>query len=174
MEMMVPILMVIILSLLLLEVFLSGRWNPTYFRKGIPIFFKRYEPVLAPTDSFPSGTLSEAFKGWLLPPLVFKRIGPDEYAFREGLFQFVLLTYLPLMHGILQVDRGTGIVTVVGHANWVALLFFLAFVAFGWSAQFFALFPLFSIIVALYGLQAYRFHKVGKIVSEGNGEDGSG
>ena len=174
MEMMVPILMVIVFSLLLLEVLLSGRWNPTYFRKGIPIFFKRYEPVLAPTDSFQSETLTEAFKGWLLPPLVFKKIGPDEYAFREGLFQLVLLTYLPLMHGILQVDRGTGIVTVVGHVNWVALIFFLAFVAFGWSAQFFALFPLFSIIVALYVLQAYRFHKVGRIVSEGNSDNGSG
>jgi hypothetical protein len=36
------------------------------------------------------------------------------------------------------------------------------------------LFPLFSIFIALYVLQAYRFHKVGRIVSEGNSDNGSG
>lgn len=165
---MIPILMVITFSLLLLEVLLSSRWNPTYFRKGIPIFFKRYELALALTEPFPSEKLTKEFKGWFFPPLMFKEIGPDEYAFREGLFQFVLLTYTPLMHGILQVDRGEGVVKVVGHVNWIALMFILGFVGFGYSAELFALLPLFSVIAVLYVIQAFRFHKVGRIVSEGS------
>lgn len=165
-EAIAPITMAFIFGLVLLEVFLSGRWNPTYFRKGIRIFAKTYQRTGAFSDSFESETLTNCFKGWFLPPFIFKEIGPDEYAFREGLFQFVLLTYTPIMHGILQIDRTSGMVTVVGHLNWVTLTFVLVCAALGCTAQLFICLPLFAVIAVLYTIQAYRFHRVGKVVTE--------
>jgi hypothetical protein len=93
------VIIAIFIIIVIIGMFLSGRWHPPYFRKGIRIYSKTYicgSMAQVPVEEV---ALCEAFKRKVFPSLVFKEIGPGEFAFREKIFQFSLLSYSQIIHG---------------------------------------------------------------------------
>lgn len=159
-EIYLPILILIVLF----EFILSGTWQPFYFRLGLPIFQRSMKSVSPPSLS--PEALTERFQGGgLVAPLLFKRISPHEVAFREG-FSFALLSYTPLMHGMIE--HRDGKLRVIGRSLLSPLLFCLVLIFMdlpsgnGWAKSG----PLpFAILIffLLYVIQALRFNKVFKV-----------
>jgi hypothetical protein len=159
---------VFIFSLVLIaiiEAVISGRWNPTYFRVGIPVYSKTLLFEDASPESLEAEALNDAFRRSLTPSLVFKKIGVGEFAFREKLFQFVLLTYTPIMHGRLQISPTSREVRVIGLLNWWILAFVLAFFVFFPHDLDFLPF-LFVVLAVIYLFQKSKYDKVGRFASQ--------
>jgi hypothetical protein len=80
-----------------LEIIVSWRWTPSYFRFGIPIFIRRIERAggVAGVSIEPLEKSSRTATG---PPFRFRRLGPDLIAFRERGFN----GYVPLMRGAIS------------------------------------------------------------------------
>ena len=158
----------------LVEVILSGTWNKTYFTTGIQIFVIKI-PVELRHSNIPSSQKLEArfYSSWS-SSLVFNEIESHTYGFREKLFEFRLVRYSPIMHGILVFDRETNEVVVKGYVNWFILAFSLIWLggvllssipSFPIIALGFILFFVF-LMGLLYWIQHNRFSKVAMFAAE--------
>ena len=92
--------------ILLVELILSSTWSSLYFSKGLVLF--RNE-VKTPTTTNPDdlvNTLNESFKKTLFSPSIkFKRISDNLIGFKEPIFEFSLISYTPVMHGAITLDK---------------------------------------------------------------------
>ncbi len=158
----------------LAETILSAIWNRTYFMTGIPIFVMRI-PVELRHSNIPSAQQLETrfYSAWA-SSLVFKEIDLHTYGFREKFFEFRLVGYSPIMHGVLVFDHSSNEVIVKGFANWFILSFSLIWLG-GVLASSFSSFPiialgfiLFFVLLMglLYGIQYSRFSKVATFAAE--------
>lgn len=97
--------------------------------RGIPLFVRKLpyssdEPLVLDT-----AWLSEEFASKLLPSIGFHALGSREIAFRELLYpRFV--SYTPLMHGLIRLDKADRSVHVIGHANVFPLAFAACLIVF--------------------------------------------
>ena len=101
------------------ESLMSGCWVAFYFRHGIAVFKREF--CAESNLEIDVEKLENAFRRSRTLPLVFKRIGENECAFRERLFMLKMFSYTPIMHGHLLV-RGNA-VTVTGRLNWCSAVF---------------------------------------------------
>jgi hypothetical protein len=157
----------------IVQAVISGRWNPIYFRVGIPVYSKTLLFEKAAPESLGEDALNDAFRRSLTPSLVFKEIGVGEFAFREKLFQFVLLTYTPIMHGRLQISSISREVRVIGLLNWWILAFVSTFFIFFGNDLSFLPFML-LVLGAIYLFQKVKYDKVCKFVLAWNSRECSG
>jgi len=150
---------------IVLELVLTGSWAAVYFQVGIPIFRKRFSYTGEPVEELQADELSAEYERTFAPSVLFRRLGPGEIAFREKILQLRLLSYTPVMHGIIRDDRFERTVSVTGYANW----FPLSFVVFWYAALFdFGLEPSMLIFVIapflvlglIYGIQYRLFRKI--------------
>jgi len=160
-----PFFFACLLAVLLVETFLSGRWTPIYFSKGISIYH-RYFTVSPGFQRFPTAELIETTlpdSGWHAPILV-RQIGEHQFAFREKMLHFGM-AYTPLMHGYIKYDPYSGQIEIRGNANWFPVCFSFYFLLFFLTMPLNAsdiIFPLFllGLLGFIYIKQKKRFRQV--------------
>jgi len=157
--------LVFVLGVIALEILFQSTFARLYFQIGIPVFRRTIK------CRFGGNPIPGADElGWSLPDsrfqeICFKALDASSFGFRERFFSGTsLLTYTPLMHGLLSFDRRQGVVSVTGHANWTLLLIVLFFIK-GITkddALFNAIFAigLFAILSVIYFIQTRRFSDV--------------
>ena len=112
-------------ALILVEALASSRWWRPYFTNGL-VVYRQSVPLGHSAPSLPGvEQLALRFRGGLGPSLAFREIGPGEVAFREVLFELKLLTYTPVMHGLMRLRRESQQVEIAGRANWFPIVFCL-------------------------------------------------
>jgi len=115
-----------VVSIAIIEIFLSVNWNKIYFTLGIPLFCKQvtFKHISDNIDSL-INKLNNKFKSdGITPSLYFKKIDSNKIAFREKYFNLSLLTYTPVMHGKIIIDFDKKEFEVFGLSNWFVLVFF--------------------------------------------------
>src|SRR5689334_1747498 len=106
---------------MLVDAVLSGTWNRMYFTSGL-LFFIRRIPVARKHTNVPLPSRFETrFQSTWSSSFAFREIEPNTYAFREKFFEFRIMGYSPLMHGVLFFDFANNQVVVKGFANWSSL-----------------------------------------------------
>lgn len=136
-----------LLALFLAELFLSFTWNRYYFRFGIPIYVRKCE---IPTER-ESGEIAKRLKE--VGSFSIKSLSDREIGVRE---RFGILARGGVMHGVILLNPDEGTMKIIGHLDWVVLLFGIALVTLGtWLA-----FPFFLILLALYGVAKLRFDRL--------------
>jgi hypothetical protein len=155
------ILSILVVITLIAEMRISSKWKAFYFLKGPVIFLKKYRINSADSIYDLSTKLEQQFSNNWLPSILFRQLDQDAIAFRETLFEFVLLTYTPVMHGTISVNQTASEITITGRANWFLMAFSLFWLL---SCPLGSLGIIFLIVLisALYGTQFYRFSKVGE------------
>jgi hypothetical protein len=146
-------------AVLIAEVVLSLRWNPTYFANGLPIFARRIERP-AGLDGIDLESLMKSSATVAASAFAFRRLG-DIIAFREKGFGG-MLHYAPLMRGSIQHKSGEPQVVVKGLVNWTALAFIAAIVALLRGNVVVILPAMIGVLAVLYFIQAVRFARVAK------------
>ncbi len=149
-----------------IETILAWRWVQGYFRYGIPIFRIRAQSHANPRYANLIPDLSQAFRSRYLPDIEFCAFSDQEIGFRERLLTFRLITYTPLMRGLINVDPLSRDVVMTGHLNWSIIVGIVVF------ARLFTLqgvevegqrilFSLMGVILAsIYIIQAVRYRRV--------------
>ena len=150
----------------IVEAILLGSWVRGYYRMGLPIF-RRRAFAMAGVNALPDiSFLQERFRSKLLPPLRFRTLDPGEIAFREQVFHARIVSYTPVMRGLIRFDPSTNEVVITGLLNWsipvIATVLYVSFVqaqrAAGTDGGI-----VFLIILAIglpYLLQVWRFNTV--------------
>jgi hypothetical protein len=162
-----------LISPIVLELYLSLRWEATYFQKGIPLFREKF--CYVSEFKLEDYILKTEFRRQYLPSIDFKSLNSNEIAFREKVefFRPLMITYIPIMRGIIHVDKQRRTVTVTGYTNWsvlfYAIIFVLGFVYFWFSLeivpsdQFIFGWVLFMAIFFLGSSYALQYHIFSKI-----------
>ena len=106
----------VLVSLAIIENLLFARWNPRYFRSGIPVYRRRLK--WGRTLRGREGQVEERFSRGLAMPLRSRPIGPHEFAVRDVLLEPRpwASTYTPVMHTVIQVEGQE--LTLIGRLNW--------------------------------------------------------
>jgi hypothetical protein len=139
----------------MLEIIVSWRWTPSYFRFGIPIFIRRIEraggvAAIAIQPLEKSSTTATA------PPFGFRQLGPDLIAFRERGFN----GYVPLMRGVIMSRVEEPFVVVAGFVNWSAIVIAIVLLAFLRRGVVDIAPYFFGAVAILYLIQGVRFYRV--------------
>ena len=151
----------------IVEMIVNGIWLPVYFRVGIPLYRKSI--FLPSTPNLSLDELNQCFEKGVSCPILFKRISPEEIAFRGKLLS-LKMNYTPIMHGLIRNKQGK--VQLVGYANLFPFVFLACFVLMGSRAVFefdlvLLLFAI-GIIAVLYIIQVGRYNKIFRIISGEN------
>ena len=122
-----------LLIVFLVQTIAEAAWYPPYFRHGLVIYRWQRLPTSPVIADLSEATLEASFRGVFGPSQLFRQIGPGEFAFRHPTLEFRLLTYTPLMHGLLRVEPH--FVQVEGRANWFTVAFVGWIFAFVWQVR---------------------------------------
>jgi hypothetical protein len=154
----------IVAAVVIVEIILSAKWNPSYFTFGIPIFVRRVERSTR-LDNVPLEKLTKSAATMAAAPLLFERLGPNTIAFREKAFAGSM-HYSPIMRGLIKSSVEEAAVTVVGLVNWSVLAVLIYFIAvLGWHFR--ELAPVvIGVFAILYFIQAVRFSRVARALRE--------
>jgi hypothetical protein len=162
----------IFISIAIIECIVSYKWSPIYFRLGIPIYYKTYHcegTAPTPIEEF---VLNQAFDSMLTASLVFKEIGPNEFAFREKFFEFKVVSFTSIMRGRLEIDKKIKNIRIVGLINfWSFSMILYLIIAFNNNIRF--LIFAFSVLTIIYLIQRIKYDRVGKFVYKWNSRDWS-
>jgi hypothetical protein len=139
----------------ILEIMVSWRWTPSYFRFGIPIFIRRMERAggVASVSIEPLEKSSRSATG---PPFTFRQLGPDLIAFRER----GLNGYVPLMRGVITSKVEEPFVVVAGLVNWSAVVIAIVLIAFLRRGVADVAHYFLGALAILYLIQGVRFYRV--------------
>ena len=156
----------ILLSLLLVEVILQLSWLKFYFRKGIPIYKKKYPFFGSLKEPFDPTYLENHFKSGRTCTIFFRKFNEFECGFREKLWEIKLFNYIPVMRGVIRGDENSQSFYIIGYLNWY-ILFFVAYVLIlsviadwpSWA-------PLLLLVLAMYVVQFYRFNSIAEVAFE--------
>ena len=155
-----------LLLALIVEIVLSASWAGFYFRVGLPIFRRRIALAGIPGEA--EHWLAASHSGGVQPPLLFRRLTAGEIAFRERVLGVSLITYTPVMHGLIRYVPEERCAYVIGWANWFMLVFGAVTV---WASREISdlRFPgIFAVIVlAIYAAQAVRYSSVARTLASG-------
>jgi hypothetical protein len=159
----------VVMGIAILELIASGTWSTFYFTTGIPLF--RRSARLAVRPDLTDTKLEALMAGSPWSPLRFRSISDTEVAFREQLLAWTILTYTPLVHGLIRYDETSQTLHVVGYSNWTIPIVVLAVAVVPASIHTGAmgarlLFPVFAagIVVLLYLIQLTRYGNVLKAI----------
>jgi hypothetical protein len=133
-----------------------------YFFLGIPIFRRTIDCHFGKAETPSPEQIEASLPESTFQRFIFKSFDTQTLGFREEFFgRLIQMSYTPVMHGVLSLNRHNGTVTVTGYANWSTLVLALLFLHTmdQDDAWFFAL-ALVSIIGAIYVVQAKRFAAV--------------
>jgi len=152
-----------LIAVVLVEALLMAFWNRWYFSWGLPLFKQRIV--------VPAGTLSHLPFNWLdgdYPPanwarMVFEPLSEGACAFRETLLMPRGPGYVPIMRGLIVVDRRGREVQVIGRCNWSILLIAATLVPAMFVIPGAAL-ALTAILAVSYFVQRRRFQNVASAV----------
>lgn len=157
----------LMISIAIIEMFLSVNWNKIYFTLGLPIFRKhvKFKHFSGDIDSLVNNLNIKFKSDGITSSQYFKKIDLNKIAFREKYFDFSLLTYTPVMHGKIIIDCDKNEFEVLGLSNW----FMMAFL-FMWYSTFldhninnidiiFLLAPI-GIIGFIYYIQLRKYKKI--------------
>lgn len=152
-----------LIVVVLVEALLMAFWSRWYFAWGLPLFKQRI--------FVPAATLSHLPFNWLegdYPPanwarIVFEPLSEDKCAFRETLVMPRGPGYVPIMRGLIEVDRRGREVQVIGRCNWSILLMAATLVPALFVIPAAALL-LSGLLVASYLVQRRRFQNVATAV----------
>ena len=155
-------LFILMVITIIIEIWASAKWKAYYFLRGPVIFSKTFR--VDSTDNLPelSKKLENNFRGTCFPSIIFKKFDQNVIAFREKLFEFVLVTYTPVMHGSVVVRNTGHEMTIEGRANWFPVAFSIFWVTSSPSGAF-GIYFIVGLMFVLYGIQYYRFTKVGEV-----------
>jgi hypothetical protein len=156
-----------LVTIALAEVIAAAAWWEVYYRRGL-LLFRHQAPLIGPNWHAPTiGALESHFKLGVGPTLTFRTLSGGEIAFRARVFELRLLSYTPVMHGLLRVDPWSRAVVVEGRANWF-ILAFVAGVVTVMSRQVpvweFLPFPLLG-LGAIYIAQARQYARVARVAA---------
>lgn len=164
---------------------LQALWNKAYFTHGVPLFFEKI-PIKNHLAKIPA---KQVFKkhfrsNWLIS-LVFRKIDPNMYGFREEIIssRFFKLKNTPLMHGVLIFDNVHHQIIVKGFANWFVCIFLLIAslvliisvpteFSSAPSTEYFVFMALFVLIFVMllvvvpYAIQSSRFSEVATVAAQ--------
>ena len=155
------ILFILIGIVLIAEMRVSSKWKRFYFLKGPVIFSKNYNVNAINALNELSRELENNFARKWLPSILFKQLDQNVIAFREKLFDFAFLSYTPVMHGTVLVNNAGHELTVQGRLNWFPMAFSVLWLIANPFGAFGFLFYI-GLISSLYGIQYYRFTRVGE------------
>ncbi len=165
----IPYLFTLVLSAAVIEIILSVRWSRIYFTTGIPIY-RRTIAIGHDQVQLPS---PEQIEDALPPrdrraPMIVRRIGINQLAFREKLFHFGV-GYSPVMRGCITYRPLRGEAEVCGYLNWYILTFASSLLLFLLISPFDPaniIIPLCMLVVLtyIYLMQKKRFREVGNAV----------
>jgi hypothetical protein len=164
----VLVLLLLLIALGLVELFCLLLWFPPYYRVGLPLYRRRLRIEPCQQCALPEPeTLAKLFaKGWLVP-LNFARLPDGTIGINERMLM-PRFDYVPLMHGVIRLDRDNRGLTLTGNANFT--VFFLAIFLYA-APRLVAVpghrepvsYPLWLILGAIglmYALQVYQYRKV--------------
>ena len=148
----------------LIETVLAYRWTPGYFRNGIPIFKSRIEGTML-VDGVES-QLENAMSSSMSSPMLFRRLSPQNIAFREQ-WRSGVFRYTPMMRGLIRVAPESHAIEVVGHLNWWLIPFVIVMTFSFWRSRRGE--PWFVLIVAAifalgYIFQSSRYRKIASLL----------
>lgn len=158
------LLLLLILTgiILIAEMRASSKWKIFYFLKGPVIFSKTYKLKAINSINELSRELENNFARKLFPSIIFRQLDENVIGFREKLFEFAVLAYTPVMHGTVMVNNVGLEITVEGRPNWFAMAFSVLWLIANPFGAFGFLFYI-ALTLSLYGIQYYRFAKVGEV-----------
>jgi hypothetical protein len=115
--------------IILAEIIMSGFWVPIYFQKGLPLYKKtRSYYNEESTLDIDVDALSIIFKRRWVQSIIFRLLSSNEIAFREKIFEIAFMYYVPIMHGLIRIDRNRMSVSLIGYVNWsipIGIAFFI-------------------------------------------------
>jgi hypothetical protein len=159
--------------ILTVEMILSATWNKTYFSFGLTLFEVNIPVNFHHVNIPPKSVFETQLRSVWLGSIAFREISHNTYGFREKLFQFRLMRYSPVMHGLLIFDDVNSQVIVKGFANWFLLVFSLIWLSevilwlFSGMIMALAFLAFFILLMSLlYAIQYPRFVKIANIASE--------
>ncbi len=168
---------------LAVDTFCSLTWNRMYYTSGLILFVKRIPVNYWHTNIPDQSQLETMFRADWFPSFTFKEFDGLLYGFHEKRYQFRLISYAPLMHGLLTFDASDRQVVVKGFANLYPVAFGLmwwgvlvSIFLLNWSSESMA-FDLLIILVGagvffilliglLYWVQSSRFSRVASYAAE--------
>lgn len=145
---------------LVVELVLSRRWNRFYYGIGVPVFVSSVES-LQPIESLSIEGLQRASATVAASPFLFRRLGRDAIAFREG---DSLFHSMPTMHGVIRRREDETAIQVVGFANWTVVVASLLLAAYLRRNVLVTLPWLLSVFAIGYFIQAIRYRRVAREV----------
>ena len=100
------LLLLALIAPAVLEMYLSLRWEATYFQIGIPLFREKFRYVTEPQYKL-EDILRIEFRRQFLPSIDFEALNTYEIAFREKVefFRPLMISYIPIMRGIIRIDN---------------------------------------------------------------------
>lgn len=156
------------LATFILETVAAVAWWPAYFRIGLPIWRSSFRLPAAVVVLPAAATLQQDSRSDVTGNFVFKQLSDSEIAFREAQVGYVLIRYLPVMHGRLRFRLPEQRGDIVGFASFSAP-FAIVFMEIGMPAAW--RLPALPILATLlwgipYGFQHFRYRKVRKLVDD--------
>lgn len=150
----------------LTEIFLSYAWESTYFRYGLPLFWRKHKVKTA--RRWPSAAeLENETRARLSVPIHFRQIEYHEYAFRERAFDMTLSSIAPVMHGFIKWDPLSGSFTLIGYANWFVVLIAGVGIYMIDEVQDLPIAGAIALVlILLYVIQARRFNGVANLIRD--------
>ncbi len=163
MEDLIPL---IIISLLLVEVIFQLSWFQLYFRKGIPIYKKKYPFYGSLKEPFDAQYLEDQFKSGSTCTIFFRKFNEFECGFREKLWEIRLFNYIPIMRRVIKSKENDKSFFVIGYLNWYVFFFLVYVIISTATCAGQAWFPLIILALAMYIVQFYRYGKIAEIAFE--------
>jgi hypothetical protein len=133
------VLFIALIFISIVELFLLGSWNKSYFTFGITVFKKRI--AISTTKNIESdiaGFITNFDNEAWLKNMKGKTINNSTLYFREKLidYSFFRLNYTPVMHGNIYIDSENRIVTIKGLLNSYFVFFCAFWIIFATSFNF--------------------------------------
>lgn len=147
----------------IVELVLALTWNRAYFSWGLPLFTCRVEATTSGLVRFPFPRLESEVEPTRWSRLVFRQVSARTCGFRESTMIHVGPGYLPVMRGLIVIDRQRREVRIIGLCNWSVLLM-LVMTIIALPANPAAMLILMAFFAYSYAMQWRRFRNVADAV----------
>ncbi len=149
----------LIIAVTLSEFIISAFWAGAYFRFGVPVYRRTINIKKLRTGL--ADELERNQRPGAARPFIFRAISLKEIAFREKMYGLYWLDYLPVMRGLIHVDKNGRNVQLTGIINWYALLLpVFMFLLIRSSNELIFVAAIMALLFVIYLFQRHRFDKI--------------
>ncbi|PRC92749.1 hypothetical protein [Solimicrobium silvestre] len=150
----------LLICVVLTDLALNFMLVPFYFQHGIVVFRRKIKCDQRETPIPSIAQIEVRIPSSIWPDFLLKEIDPIQFAFRERVFKS-MMTYTPIMHGVLRLDTESGYVVVTGRLNWTTLAF-IVFAFFNLSDHVDLSFGFMALLIlsVIYLIQAIRYSQI--------------